>query len=89
MNIAHTNGSGPVLELFGPLFEFTVATLLVAIAFGATYLAGLVQSIGASKKLFGFWFFNLAAILLVIASYVVFFVGSLHVYFACIEAFKK
>ena len=86
--MGQNTGNLPLLKLFSPMFQFTLATLLSAIAFGATYLTGLVQNVGGSKKMLWFWFFNLSAIFMIIASYVLFFIGSLRVYFAFIEAFK-
>jgi hypothetical protein len=88
ITMGQNTGNPPLLKLFSPMLQFTVATLLAAIAFGATYLTGLVQSVAGSKKMLWFWFFNLSAIFMIIASYVLFFIGSLRVYFAFIEAFK-
>lgn len=88
ITMGQNTGNSILPKLFSPMLQFTVATLLAAIAFGATYLTGLVQSVAGSKKMLWFWFFNLSAIFMIIASYVLFFIGSLRVYFAFIEAFK-
>ena len=88
ITMGRNTGNSTLLKLCSPMFQFAVATLLAAIAFGATYLTGLVQSVAASKKMLFFWLFNLSAIFMIIASYVLFFTGSLRVYFAFIEAFK-
>ena len=88
ITMGQNTGNSPLLKLFLPLFHFTVATLLAAIAFGTTYLTGLVQSVAGRKRILLFWFFNLSAIFMIIASYVLFFIGSLRIYFAFAEAFK-
>jgi hypothetical protein len=88
ITMRQNTGNSPLLKLFSTMFQFNVATLLATMAFGATYLTGLVQSVAGSKKMLWFWFFNLSAIFMIIASYVLFFIGSLRVYFAFVEAFK-
>jgi hypothetical protein len=79
---------------------FVFGVLCAAIASGVTYVAGLVDSLAepvdasnvnekkASKSNFWFWFFNGAAITLVILSYVLFFIGFLNAYFAFINILK-
>lgn len=72
-----------LLKLSLSMFLFAISTLFSAVAFGSTFLAGLVQ-----KRMLWFWFFNLSTIFMIIACYILFFIGSLRVYFAFIETFK-
>jgi len=80
-----------LLTLCFSMLLFVIGTLLAAIASGVAYLAGLVQNVGdnerRSTKLL-FWFCNLLAIFMIIASYVLFFIGSLYAYFAFVDTCK-
>lgn len=66
---------------------FVFGTLSSAVAFGVTYLCGLVQNLyynkeKGKKKIVLFWIFNITAIVLVIVSYILFLIGSLNALFA-------
>jgi hypothetical protein len=84
-----------LLTLCFSMLLFVFGVLCAAIASGVTYLAGLVDANGDNKKNVSkskfwrhWWFYNGVAIILVILSYILFFVGSLNAYFAFVNSLR-
>jgi hypothetical protein len=88
------------LPLCFSMLLFVFGVLCAAIASGATYVGGLINSLAepvdasnvnekrVTKSNLWFWLFNGVAITLVIVSYILFFIGSLNAYFAFINTLK-
>jgi hypothetical protein len=75
------------LKLCVSMLLFIFGTFSAAVAFGATYICGLVQNIyydeeNKTRIVKWFWILNGIAILLVLISYGLFATGSLKAYFA-------
>ena len=79
-------------SLCSSMLVYVVGTLLAAIATGTTYLAGLIDGDGNNKDKVSKWkfwhhwrFYNVASIVLVASSYLLFLVSSLSTYYSFIE----